>query len=288
MSSNFNSPSSIQPLSLGNVISAGLRLFSSHLKSYLGLSFKAYLWFLVPVYGWAKGSAILGLMSRLSFGELVNQPESVKSGLNFVDGRKWQFLLMDLLKLVIYSGFGFIFMVIYIIFVVAFVAFIGSARGGSIAPNYGLIIIAGLLFLVFILAILAAFMWVQARLFVTEVSIAVEENSDATSTISRSWELTKGHAWRIAIIIFVASLLTIPILSPLTIANYIIQIVVVRLGNSERNVSMIALSYLISIIFNLIGAAIVEPFWRTIKATIYYDLRSRREGLGLQLRDHEI
>jgi hypothetical protein len=27
------------------------------------------------------------------------------------------------------------------------------------------------------------------------------------------------------------------------------------------------------------------PFWQAIKAVIYYDLRSRREGLGLQVRD---
>jgi hypothetical protein len=32
----------------------------------------------------------------------------------------------------------------------------------------------------------------------------------------------------------------------------------------------------------------VMPFWQSIKAVIYYDLRSRREGLGLQLRDHDI
>jgi hypothetical protein len=27
------------------------------------------------------------------------------------------------------------------------------------------------------------------------------------------------------------------------------------------------------------------PFWQTIKAVIYYDLRTRREGMGLELRE---
>jgi len=31
--------------------------------------------------------------------------------------------------------------------------------------------------------------------------------------------------------------------------------------------------------------ALVLPFWQAIKAIIYYDLRSRKEGLGLQMRD---
>ncbi len=30
------------------------------------------------------------------------------------------------------------------------------------------------------------------------------------------------------------------------------------------------------------------PFWQTIKAVIYYDLRTRREGMGLELRKREI
>jgi hypothetical protein len=29
----------------------------------------------------------------------------------------------------------------------------------------------------------------------------------------------------------------------------------------------------------------VIPFWQTVKTVIYYDLRSRREGLGLELSD---
>jgi hypothetical protein len=30
---------------------------------------------------------------------------------------------------------------------------------------------------------------------------------------------------------------------------------------------------------------VILPLWQIIKAVIYYDLRGRREGLGLQLRD---
>jgi hypothetical protein len=33
------------------------------------------------------------------------------------------------------------------------------------------------------------------------------------------------------------------------------------------------------------GGPVVIPFWQPMKAIIYYDLRSRKEGLGLQIRD---
>jgi hypothetical protein len=47
------------------------------------------------------------------------------------------------------------------------------------------------------------------------------------------------------------------------------------------SVLMLAATYAIG----LAASVIVLPLWQTIKAVIYYDLRSRREGLGLQLRD---
>jgi hypothetical protein len=36
--------------------------------------------------------------------------------------------------------------------------------------------------------------------------------------------------------------------------------------------------------FNTITTALIIPFWQSIKAVIYYDLRVRREGMGIDLR----
>jgi hypothetical protein len=56
----------------------------------------------------------------------------------------------------------------------------------------------------------------------------------------------------------------------------------------ERNpiFSIIFLVLIVGLSFS--GGALIVPFWQTVKAVVYYDLRSRREGLGLQLRDHDI
>jgi hypothetical protein len=42
---------------------------------------------------------------------------------------------------------------------------------------------------------------------------------------------------------------------------------------------------MVAYILGLVSGALFLPFWQAIKAVIYYDLRSRREGLGLQMRD---
>ena len=96
MSGNFGSSSSIQPLSIGNVVSAGVRLYRSHLKTYLKLALIAHLWALVPIYGWAKYAAISGLISRLAFGELTYQPESVEEARSHVNPRFWSFFAVYL------------------------------------------------------------------------------------------------------------------------------------------------------------------------------------------------
>ncbi|MGI2902122.1 DUF975 domain-containing protein [Tolypothrix sp. VBCCA 56010] len=282
MSFNQSSPSPIQPLSLGNVVSAGIRLYRSHLKSYLKLAFNAYLWIFIPVYGWAKCGAILALISRLAFGELVDQPESVEGGRRIVNSRMWQFFIMGLLMF----GIGLALMLpfaIYIGIVTAF--FVGSiATGGSLNP--AIILAVSLLTFILIPVLFVAFLWVQARFFVVELPLAVEDNIDGTSTIGRSWKLTKGHAWRIVAILFVAYLITIPIQIPFTIISTILQAILASLA--EENSGYAFLSQLLNLILTLISAALVVPFWQSIKAVVYYDLRSRREGMGLKLRDRDI
>ncbi|MBW4449913.1 MAG: DUF975 domain-containing protein [Spirirestis rafaelensis WJT71-NPBG6] len=282
MSLNLGSPSPIQPLSLGNVVSAGMRLYRSHLKSYLKLAFNAYAWIFVPIYGWAKCGAILALISRLAFGELVEQPESIEQGRRIVNSRMWQFFIMGLLMFAINIGLLIPFS-IFIGIVTFFLA--GSiAAGVTLSPT--IILAVSLLTLILILVFFVAFLWVQARFFVVEVPLAIEDNVDGTSTIGRSWELTKGHTWRIVAILFVGYLITIPIQIPFTIVSTIIQAALASLA--QENSGYAVLSQLLSLIIGLISAALIVPFWQSIKAVVYYDLRSRREGMGLKLRDRDI
>lgn len=282
MSLNHGSPSPIQPLSLGNVVSAGLRLYRSHLKSYLKLGFNAYLWVFVPIYGWAKCGATLALISRLAFGELVDQPESVEGGRRIVNSRMWQFFIMGLLMFGISLALIIPFSILIGI-VTAF--FIGSITAG-VTPSATIILVVFLFTLILIPLLFVAMLWVQARFFVVELPLAIEDNIDGSSTIGRSWELTKGHAWRIVAILFVGYLITIPIQIPFTILSGIIRVALASL--TQENSAYAALLQLSNLILTLISAALVVPFWQSIKAVVYYDLRSRREGMGLKLRDREI
>ncbi|MBD2167463.1 DUF975 domain-containing protein [Calothrix membranacea FACHB-236] len=284
MTGDFGSPSPIQPLSVGNVVSAGIRLYRSHLKDYFLLALKAYVWILVPVYGWAKFYALTGLISRLAFGDLVNQPESISEGERFVNSRLWQFLLTMLLMLIV--GMGIVFGISFAFVIVGVLsAVVVGGLGQQSSPAATLLVV--LIGLIVGIAAFVGVFWLLTRFYLVDVPLSIEDNVDATSTISRSWELTQGYVWRILLISFVAVLITIPIQLVAQILSTIIQLIftpVLQQGNSAAALLILLLILALS----FVSGAIVLPFWQSIKAVIYYDLRSRREGLGLKLRDREI
>lgn len=265
------SQSSIRPLSVGNVVSAGLVMYRSNLKTYLKLSIIAYLWILIPIYGWAKFCAIHGLIARLAFSELINKPETESAARDRINPRFWSFLSVGF-------GVGFRLLGIYFLWYLALIAVavfpiavLGTQTGIFVAIITGLAV-----FIVGIIVIIRLY----SRWFVAEVPLAVEENTTTGSqSIDRSWDLTKDAVGRIQYIIVVAFLVTIPIQ---IVTGYIPSIFQFQ---TEPGTSAYATIQLISFLLSLLGGAIIMPFWQAVKAVIYYDLRSRREGLDLRLRD---
>ncbi|MBG1269067.1 hypothetical protein [Nostoc sp. WHI] len=271
MSENFGSPGQILPLSIGNVVSAAVRLYRSHLKTYLRLALIAHLWVIVPIYGWAKYAAISGLISRLAFGELIYQPEGVQTASSHINPRLWSFLRVGfqvgISLLVIYFGLAIVGGML--------AGLIGVALGGILGVS-GVIVattlaIAGI--------VLLGLTWFYSRWIVAEVPLAVEENINGGESVARSWELTKASVFRIQGIVLVGFIVTLPLVFVL---NYIPSLFLLRL---EEGSAIYSIVYLISLIGSLIGGILVMPFWQALKAVLYLDLRSRREGLGLQLRE---
>jgi hypothetical protein len=282
MSENIGYTSNAEPLSIGNVVSAAVRLYRSHLKEYFLLALKAYLWVLIPVYGWAKFYALSALIARLAFGDLVNQPESVHSGERFVNSRLWKFFGTLILMFLIGVGIFLGFMIFGGLILGILAAVLGVQNG-----NFSNMAIFTLIAVVVSIALFVGIVWIGTRFYVVDLPLAIEENVDATATIKRSWELTKGYVGRIFIISFVAILITLPLQIFIQIITTVMQLILAPLLANENPLGSLIFSVLfLGIIFS--SNAIILPFFQTVKAVIYYDLRSRREGLGLQLRDREI
>jgi hypothetical protein len=324
MSDSLTPRQPLGSLSVGNVVSAAVVLFRSNLKAYLGIALRAILWSFLPVLGMivvfglvftlfgslfiapagteATGRFLLltlisllvvvliwifcfpkylvnsALISRLAFCELISQPEGVSQARRYLLPRQWSFFRISVqifFSLVgIYFGLGLCYLIIV-------------AIGGVIAGVIGNIlnneIIAGLIggsvAVVGFLAFIFLLIWFISRWLIAEVPLAVEEDIDGADSIDRSWRLTKSSVVRIQLIVFVAFLVTIPVMAVLA---YLPQII---LMNLEPGSSLFWIVYFLSLVTSFGGNLFVLPFWQAIKAVIYYDLRIRKEGLDLQIRD---
>ncbi len=281
MSSNFSSPGSDQALSIGNVVTTAIRLYRSHFKQYLILAFQAILWALIPIYGWAKCYTIYAMISRLAFSELINQPEGTTTVRSQLNPKIWTFL----------GSYLLVFMILFaasitrniLVFISAGVASIFLGKD-SVLPVFISQVVNLICFVIY--------MWIYSHLLLTELPIAIEENVDASKAVSRSWELTQGHAWRLLSILLLASVITLPLMimagTPFVFAFISLFSALSTRNYSQEVFNSFFIFLFLGIILFLLATVLVSPFWQTIKAVIYYDLRVRREGLGLKLRDYDV
>ena len=270
----------MKPLSVGDVVSAGLRIYRDNFKKYYKQAFIAALWSFIPVYGWAKYYAIQGLISRLAYREIIEQPETVRDANRVIKGRMWSFLgaafLVGLRLFAIYvGGIIVLFLGIFLAtFIVSFVlGFLGNTGSGIASIIAALLSIAGFIFLFSYIIRFAA------SLFVSELALAVEEDKNASQSLQRSQELTKGYLVNVVLILLIATLISFPLWGII----FALQMLSSYLVNVELPVPY-SILYVLQLLFNAVTGALIIPFWQCVKAVIYYDLRVRREGMGIDLR----
>jgi len=271
----------MKPLSVGNVVSAGLRIYRDNFKKYYRLAFISSLWAWIPIYGTAKFYAYQGLISRLAYGEIIEQPETVRDANRHVKGRMWSFLGAAILV-------WLRFLLAYILGLLAIILVVG---GLTTVINWTLSVILGdnggiigtILSIILSVAVLVVFFGYLIRLFasfsVSELVLATEENINASQSLKRSQELTKSYLQNLILIYLISSLVSFPLLGLI----FTLQVLPTFIQDSNL-AAYTGIFTIFQLIFNSLTTALILPFWQSIKAVIYYDLKVRREGMGLNLR----
>ncbi|MGF1523820.1 MAG: hypothetical protein ACFBSF_16000 [Leptolyngbyaceae cyanobacterium] len=270
-------------------MSAGVSVLRSNFGTYLKLGIEAGLWWLIPVYGWARALMIYGQISRLGFQEVVHTPEPVSVAYQKVKPRMWAFLGTAILVLLIFFGIsiGISLATFPLNILLSIIAGFGDIGAAIFALGYFLLQ----------LAVFTGQMWIQARFCLFNVIIAVETGKDATASISRSLELTSGSGFRVLLVLIVAYVVMAPIYTLISLPFIIVIPFLVNFLEGVQDpvfaptsvTVFLALIVLIPIALFIVAKIATEPFWRSIMAVLYHDLRIRREGLdiriGNQIRD---
>ena len=222
-----------------------------------------------------------GLARTRAFRELIGQPESIRDARRYIKPRLWSFFRVAfqvglyIFGVYLLLSIAFLIAAVLLTFISAFVVnFINNQM-----LNFIVIIFVLILFILSFIGFIFGFVWVFSRWIVAEVPLAIENNINGGKSVTRSWELTKHYVRRIQGVVIVTFLVTLPILF---LTSYIPQILLILI---EEGTDLFWFVYFISLLISLAGGVLVLPFWQVIKAVLYYDLRSRREGLDLQIRD---
>jgi hypothetical protein len=290
----------LEPLQVGKVISASLRIYRDNFKSYIAIALQASLWGFIPFLAFialivldfaafqiSTGLGILillaaigiwiyvslysankslqnsALISRLTFQLLKNQPETVAQARKQLPKQKLIFFITQFFASFLISLSNSVPQ-----FIQGFLWFSNQNEAFSA---------------ILILVSLAVYLWVFSRLFIPEVVVAIEKKEPIKS-ISRSWELTESSALKITLIIFLAYCISIPAyilpIIPILIGiGLVVSSVVGLVINSSTELGFAAMVYgfnliVIGIFLLYFVSIFVIPFWQALKGVIYFDLRT--------------
>lgn len=312
--------STVGPLSIGNVITATVMLYRTHWRSYLFLSFQSSVWILIPlvigafgvmaalttdapalwlgaipfwiggaVYCWGRSLIAVGAITRLAVEALQEREETVPTAYRWARSRLWGLIgatfLLGLIFVGVYVGLSLIIVLGTILITTVFgISLTNLATTTTIEPEtailLGLTILGatGLLFL----GILSLFFWVGARLFIYDVPIMAETDSNATRTVGTSWQLTQGHTFRVMTVLLLATVVTTPLLGIVQVLSVVLQ-GILAVWLDPMNPLFTLLIVLLSGGLGAIANILLIPFWQVLKAVVYYDLKTRRDGIDLSL-----
>ncbi|MFB2918111.1 hypothetical protein [Aerosakkonema funiforme] len=285
----FSHQNYLRLLSVGDIITIAIQIYLNKLKSYLSLSLIAHIWLIIPVYGWAKFLALSALISRLAFGELIGETtEKSLLGKQKINQRLGKFLFANFLLIATIIFVSFCLFLLTITILVIFLQASSRLLEPSVMDrfNKSLTFVAIISVLLVTFAILLIFLLlislVYARFFIVDLPLAIEDNMSPCKALNRTWNLTNGFEFSVQWILAIAFLITLPIQ---IIDQIVIEIFDWSFAYFKYNNSFLEMSITIGLLF--LNNAIIMPFWQAIKAVLYYDIRNRREGLGLGLNDSD-
>jgi hypothetical protein len=292
----------IGTLSVGNVINAAVSLYKANFRDFFTLALRSVGWMVLAIVGlipvvavgfavnnagvtvlavvaWlglfifclAKSMTSRGVVSRLAYQQLINQPESLLSASSELANSHWRFLGLVLWLWLFLTG----------VFILSYLA-LGALVGVGVAIAMNIQNPIGYLLTgIFVIAGIVAFFWIFLRFysswFVAELPIAVERCSSGLDAIGRSRQLSAPFLSRILMVILVAFLIVIPL-------NIITTIPAVASVGQEPTSAVYIISQVVNLVLSILLELFLMPFWQVIKSVVYFDLRSRLEGADLQMR----
>nr|WP_199328852.1 hypothetical protein [Microcystis flos-aquae] len=295
-------------MNIGNTINTAFRLYRDRFPTYVFFAVRACLWSLLPlilqlilsqllyqtitpeegsdiglrlflfpvqIFSAAKYLFNSAVISRLAFQDIIYQPETAGQAEKKVKPKMWRLWWMQVLLGLL--GAAIILAITLSLALVSLIPILGVL----------LILLASFCLPVF-------FLWLSARICIAELPLVIEDNLGSWQAIKRGWHLTKNSAWRIVGVIFIASLLIIPVyILSWALASIPFWVNFSSFYSSLESVEdwqtlaenplffrqMAMFSYGLTTIFLLLNILLV-PFWQSLNSVIYNHVLDQKKNDG--------
>ena len=146
------------------------------------------------------------------------------------------------------------------------------------------IVLVGLLILMVISALVSSYLSIK---FSVASPAMVLENLGVFAAIGRSWSLTRGNFWRLFGINILTAIITSMVAGIFVgIADALGAIfIVVGSSSPEDVIASLNTTYILIMVMSTIAQLLILPFTSSVNALLYIDLRMRKEGLDVELRN---
>ena len=146
------------------------------------------------------------------------------------------------------------------------------------------ITLVGLLILMVISALVSSYLSIK---FSVASPAMVLENLGVFAAIGRSWSLTRGNFWRLFGINILTAIITSMVAGIFVgIADALGAIfIVVGSSSPEDVIASLNTTYILIMVMSTIAQLLILPFTSSVNALLYIDLRMRKEGLDVELRN---
>lgn len=278
---------SCQILNSGNIVTVGLQLYCWRFWLYFSIALRAFLWLIIPVYGWARFFANLAIISRIAFLDFINQPEPVKDSWNKTNKKIWSFLFANILSSIAILVFSTVVFISELLLITLIVNILDDFYTRNNMFLYGLISL-GIILIAFSIFIIGV-NWLYSRLILIELPLVLEKNISTLGSINKSWNLTSGFAYtyKTQAVFIIFTLILIPVLSVSQIGFSLTEVIFDYFQELKTS-SFSFISTLSELFLYILLLSLFIPLLQTIKAVLYYDVKSRREGFGLELSSERI
>lgn len=273
-------PSDVYALSgIGNLLTVGFQLYRSRFSAYFQQAILAFLWLVVPLWGWAKHCVIMTAIAQSALQDLAHQPSDLPALKRSLQPKKWHLLLMQLWSMVRIAFIAFLsFVVITIVIVVAERLF--NNRITTEDPRSPISLLIGGLVLVDLYVVS---LWACTFSFFAEVTAATEQQFQPFRALRRTRELLQGAFWPAFGLVLMTFFVTFPTsFATLWLVSRILRglLIVLPIAASAK----LTLHTVAVLGVGCFTVILTLPLWQTVKATLYYYLRNQQEGTDLALR----